>query len=140
MAKVPSVRRITIDAIGGAIPTWFSEGVLYILNLLIDSQVTSLDKGLTVAENMNAQVKELTFTTSSTYTGGDWTTIKFKHSLFGKASGVSIAQIWVKDDRSLVIKSATTLDWTEENGQIKVRYISGLNNSLTYTVRLHVWQ
>lgn len=140
MARVPTVRRLSVDAIP-EVPDWFRNSVLYVFNQLIESEHNSLDKGITVADNLDTQVKEVQFTTASDYElNNNFTELKFKKNLGGSAVGVNIAKIWIKDAESTILTGSISLDWTEQNDQIKIRFISGLADSTTYVVRVVAWR
>jgi hypothetical protein len=107
------------------------------------SVYAALSKGLTHQENLRCTVKDLTFTTPFEYTLGDVTDpgfdiIKFPHNLRTKAIEVRIAQINVIADNNPVIVGGPVPNWSEIDGEIQIRYISGLLAETEYGVRFIV--
>jgi hypothetical protein len=129
--KLPQLQRILREDIPEA-PSWIAK-LLGPLNSFIDSLYNGLNKNITHDENIDCQLRDLAFTTSSTYTSGDWSTISFKRSTKQKAKGVILLDIRIDQDYFSPITSATSLSWQEVNGNIQIEYIAGLANSTTYT-------
>lgn len=135
--KLPQIQRILREDIPDA-PEWVSK-LLSPLNLFIDSVYSGLNKNITHDENLDVQIRDLSFTTVSTYTpGGDFDAISFKRGTKNKAKGVILLDIRIDQDYFSPITSATTLSWQEINGNIKIEFITGLANSTKYTGKVMV--
>lgn len=146
MAKV-TVRRILKEDLQrdakDPLPDWL-DALIYVFNLLLDQIVAALARSLTFTENMRAQVVEIRFNTGASYSANEFTVQKIKWD-FAKAgvkpSGVITLQtLLVKQDQAQVIYTpiyaATQCDWLYNEGQVEIRYISGLANDCQYLVRL----
>lgn len=136
MSSLPSIRRLSREDLPGA-PSWI-EQLLVPLNLFMSSVYDNLNHGLTFPQNIRSSTRELTFSTSATYTTGDFTHLIFASGIPTRVAGVLVLQITEVAAQPDVITGAVTLDWTEDNQGVRVRYVSGLANSKRYTVRLLV--
>lgn len=137
MATLPSIRRISREDLKEA-PGWI-EQLLGPLNLFMGSVYQALSGDITFRQNIRCTIKELRFTTLATYTVGEFTEIVFPTGLGGvKADGVEILQINEVSLLEPVILGAPVPNWIERNGDIHVRYISGLSDSKIYGVRFRV--
>lgn len=135
MALIPTTKRIAKEDLPGA-PGWATP-LLNGINSFFDAIYNAIMGNLTFGENISAQIKELTFTTSSTYeSDDDFPEVSFERSLRRRAEGCFIMQIQRSDGE--VIAFATTPDWQEINGVIEIRHIAGLEDSTKYTARFLV--
>lgn len=92
---------------------------------------------LTHTENIRCQFKELTFTTSPDYSTNEWATIQFPYDFKDKPLEVVISQI-NKTDINQPIYDPVSVNWVWNNGNIEIRWIAGLEDETTYTVRFKV--
>lgn len=137
MARLPNVRRLSRDSVRGA-PAWF-EPALRFINTFADGVYRALDRGLTFQENFVATIRELEFETASDYTSADtWTEQRFQTGLRVRAMGVVPLQIQELANNEPVVMGAVTLDWTERDGQIVIRWVTGLEDSKRYRLRVLV--
>lgn len=134
MARLPTIRRLTKQQVPDA-PAWF-DVVINVLNLFLDAVFSALAGNLTFRQNIRSSIRDLRFRTLANYATGDWTELTFPHNLGVRADGVQILQIQATS--GAVLTDAVSLDWTELNGEIRVRYIAGLAASTDYSVRLLV--
>lgn len=130
--KAPTITRIIPSA---AYPKWFN-GCLSAINSFLIQVNSGLNKNLTFDENMVCQFYPLNLTTLSTYSAGDFNTVKFTKDFKNKASGLFILQIAETGQSPSIIKSAVSVQWEAINGYIYVNYISGLEDSKSYAVSL----
>lgn len=134
MAKLPSIKRILREDLKEA-PSWV-ERLIYPLNLFIEQIYSALNKNITFQDNIAAAFKELTFTTKATYSSNDWESISFQSGLRTKVSGVVLLQITPLDGTYSAIFSAAQVSWYESQGTIIINYVSGLENSTKYQIKL----
>jgi hypothetical protein len=134
--KLPQVQRILREDIPEA-PSWIAK-LLGPLNIFIDSLYAGLNKNITHDENIDCQIKELSFTTSATYSTGSWGSIAFKRTTKNKAKGVILLEVRIDQSYFSPITSASSLSWQEVNGNIKIEFVSGLANSTSYFCRVLV--
>lgn len=127
MARLPtSIRVLKNDTEGLNIQNTFNQAVY-----------DAMAGQLTFIENIRCQIKEITFTTLSTYAIGDFTEIKFDNLLKAKAIGVILLQI-IDVTTGNYIQVGVTVQWLDINGVITIRYISGLDDETQYTFRVMV--
>jgi hypothetical protein len=133
MATAPKTRSILKEELREA-PSWV-ERLLQPINEILTSYNAALNKGLTFQDNITCTIKSLTVTTSSDYViDDDFETIRFTHGLSLRPFMCLIAQIQKKADNYEPILLPVSLSWREENGQIVVEFITGLDNLSTYDV------
>lgn len=135
MAALPPVRRV--DRPPDA-PSWL-ERLLDQINLFMDSVYLALARNLTFQENIRSNIRELTFTTSGGYDTGTFTPLRFATGLGVKAIGLLVLQLFETSDADEPILEPVVANWNEVNGEIRVKYISGLANSTRYTARFLVF-
>jgi hypothetical protein len=132
MATLPSVKSIRREDLGNDIPEWVSF-LLAPLTTFMEAIYSALNKQFTFQENIACNLRQLTFTTSSGYTGGAFTALIFPSNLRGrKPIGVLILQI--TESTGLLITKAVSPSWVDISGTISVNYIAGLENSKQYEV------
>lgn len=137
MATLPTIKQVTREDLREA-PDWI-ERLLNPLNQFMASVYQALNGALTFGTNIRGSVRELRFNTSATYDTGDFTPLEFPTGLGGvKAIGCLILQLNESASAETVLTGASVANWTERNGRIAVKYISGLANSTKYTVRFLV--
>lgn len=121
-------------------PEWFGR-YLDEFNQFVEDLQRLLTKRLTIADNLKAQVKEITFETSASYDGtaANFTPFSFDKEMVDKAQGVVILQAALLDDGNYTpIEGAVHIDWRDVNGQIRVGLVTGLAPSKRYQLRLMV--
>lgn len=136
MARLPSSVRTNNEDVKGAEP-WFFR-FLSIQNTVNQALYEALDGHVTFTENIQCQIKEMTFTTLSTYSAGDFTNISFLKLLKVKAMGFFLLQIYKFDNQDVSLKNGVSADWLDVNGNIIIRYISGLEDETKYFFRAMV--
>lgn len=130
--KAPTVTRILPSII---YPKWMN-GILEALNSFLIQVTSGLNKNITFEENIQSQKIEINFTTLSTYSAGDFNTIKFSKDFRAKGFGLFIAQIQETGTSPAVIKSPVSIQWEQIESYIYINYISGLDDSTSYTIQL----
>ena len=133
MAKLPVQKRLRREDLPDA-PGWM-DVVIDVINSFLESLYFALNKQITFTDNIACQIKQLSFLTNSTYSGGilaGFTKIQFNHNLKTKPIGVEILQI-LPNSGTPIIKPVC-LSWSQENGNVYINYITGLENSTTYNL------
>lgn len=94
----------------------------------------ALNKNVTFNQNIACFIKEISYTTPSTYPTGV-ANIQFVSQLKTKAVGL---EVWQCFDKSTYIPAPgpVYVPWVEDNGNIIIYPITGLEASKTYTIRL----
>lgn len=124
--RIPIFRRISSSDMS-TIPK-----LLVPINSFFEIVRQALDRNITFSENISCQIKELTFSTNGFYTSGFFEPIFFESELSNRATGLLILQI--SSDGSF---PSGTANWEDlGNGQIKINFISGLDDSKLYNIRI----
>jgi hypothetical protein len=140
MADLPTIKSIRLEDLGSQAPTWMVN-LLSPLNEFIESVYTALNKQITLVDNVRASYRTVTFRTESDYEHPkhNFIPLKFSSGIAGKARAVLIAQAYPRDNSSALIPSSNatgelSCQWIDVNGEINILYISGLENSVYYTI------
>lgn len=132
--KIPSFREIRTRDFP-EVPTWL-ESLMYPINSFLQLVSQAMQGQLTIGDNVQGQYKSITFTTLSDYSLGNWTVIDVSTSLVKKVDAVLIAQINKQSSIGEVITLPVSLDWKQVNTVVKLNYIAGLEDNVTYTAKL----
>lgn len=136
MARLPSAYRILREDLGPNLPPWIDR-LIVPLNIFMQAVYSALDRNLNI-DNLQEQMRDITFTTSETYTSGDFTALTFPRTIPVRATSVVIAQINIQVDNYVPITDAVNLCWRDLNGIIRIEFVAGLANSTTYNLRVTV--
>ena len=133
--KLPTAKRILredvkgiADQIGPVIDT---------LNSFMETVYQAMNRNMTFHENIRCQVKEIPYRTPSTYPAGVEKT-KFLSELKVKATGLWPVFAVDKSDYSPAA-GPVYIPWVEDDGEIVISTITGLEASKIYTIRLIVF-
>lgn len=131
--KLPVIKKILREDVKDA-PSWIG-AIIDPFNSFAETVYQALNKNITFSENVRAFVKEIVYTTPSTYpTMGD---IEFLNELKVKATGILVLQA-VDRSNYEPAPGPVYIPWAEDNGSIIVKPITGLEASKTYNIRLLV--
>ncbi len=135
MSKLPQQRKIVKEDIKEA-PSWI-DGVINPVNSFMESVYNSLNRNITLRDNVAAFVKEVVYRTPSTYPTGV-ETIKIQSELKSKAIGLQVLQAY---DRNLYVAAPgpVYIPWVEEVDGISIGTITGLEASKVYVIRFCVF-
>lgn len=141
MARLPPVRRITKEDLRNA-PDWV-DYLLTPLNTFFESVYSALDNNLTLSDNVAGAVSTISFTTKSTYGTTTPLTDGFEmqtltNPLRYKTKAVTVGQI-IEKEKFSIITNPVSLHWDYLNGQIRIKYITGLEASKKYEVNLLIF-
>lgn len=106
------------------------------LNSFMETVYQAFNRNLTFRENIAAQIKEISYVTPSTYPAGV-DEMRFISSLKTKATGVILMQAFERSTYEPP-PGPVYVPWVEDNGDIVIGTITGLEASKTYTIRLLV--
>lgn len=132
--RLPTLKKILREDLKGA-PDWVSS-LIDPLNSFMETIYQGFNKNLTITENVGCFVKELTYTTTSTYPVS--IDVQFMSTLKTKAIGVQLLQVYEKANYTPP-PGPVYIPWVEINGSIVVGAITGLEASKTYMIRLVVY-
>lgn len=133
MSKLPPQTKILREDVKDA-PPWVSK-IIDPFNSLASTMYNALNRNLTFSENLACFVKEITYKTTSAYPVE--VDVSFTNELKFKATGLILLQA-VERTTYDPPPGPVYVPWTEENGLIVVKPITGLVASKTYTIRLLV--
>ena len=136
MAKLPQFKDFRKEDYKEA-PEWFTR-FLYLLNNFANAIYVAINKSLTFQENIRSLIKEVNFTTLATYSTGDFTAISFPNPLGVKPIGMTIQFISTADYIPIKKVEGQAVSWSEENNVITINYVSGLDDSEAYIIRVLV--
>jgi hypothetical protein len=139
MAKLPEIKRVQLEDFPGFPKS--VKNLVYVLNLMLQSLVSSLNKNLTLKENITSQEKEVTFRTSSTYNGtaANFTELKFASILPERAKHLIVTQIIQEEGIHTPIENSVRADWLDLNKTITIYLLTGLTANKSYKVRFLVF-
>lgn len=132
--KLPSQKRILREDVKDA-PNWVN-GILDPVNSFMQSVYLALNKNITFSENIASFIREIIYTTPSTYPAGV-ENVEFMNSLKTRAIGILVAQVYEKATYTPAA-GPIYVPWIENNGTLIISTITGLAASKTYVVRLIV--
>lgn len=96
----------------------------------IDLILDGLNGNLSLEDNTLHQFLEVAFTTSATYSTGDWTVLKIKVDPMRKVRGVLVTQCSPA--------AQIALDWTQVGENVVLGRPLGLSNSTSYKLILFI--
>lgn len=134
MARLPLVKRILKEDLPEA-PDWVTR-LLYPLNLFFENVYNALNKNITFSENIQSEIKTLTFATNSAYDGtqANFDVLKFPRGLKVQPTGLLLLKIVQVEDSFTSITTAPFVNWADINGVINIYLITGLTASKTYKI------
>ena len=142
MAGLPPIRRITKEDLRDA-PDWVNF-LLYPLNSFMESVYSALDANLTLGDNIaGCGSCTLSFKTRSDYSTAlvkkdGWELQTLSNPIRYKPTNVVIGNIIEKEGFS-VITEPVNVFWDYLNGSIRVKYITGLQDSTKYEISLLIF-
>lgn len=132
MGVLPPQKKILREDLKDA-PSWV-DLIINPLNSFMENVYQTLNRNVTFPQNIACQIKTISYVTPSTYPTMD--DLKFMSTLKTKATGVMLWQI--VDANYLPPPGPVYVPWTEDNGSIVIKPLTGLVASKTYTLTLLV--
>jgi hypothetical protein len=133
---LPLYRRITEEDLGDAPKGAWKGKLLYALNLFMAQLYTGLSNNLTPEQNDIVQTKTFTLTGSSIASKNVY---NFTTSYVYNPLGIDVLSIQPTDGSSRVFTTAPYVSWDYLNGTFFVLGISGLTDSVPYSITIRVW-
>lgn len=130
--KLPTQKKVLREDMKES-PGWIVP-LINVVNSFMENTYQALNKNITLRENIACFVKEITYTTPSTYPSGV-ENVQFKSELKTKATGLMVMQVVDKSNYTPALGSVY-VPWIEDNGTIIIYPITGLDADKTYTIRL----
>lgn len=132
--KLPTQKKILREDLKDA-PAYVN-GIIEPVNSFMESVYQALNKNITLGENIASFLKELIYTTPSTYPTGV-ENVLFQNTLRTRPIGIFLMQVY---DRTTYVPppGPVFIPWVDDNGTLVIYPITGLEASKTYLIRLAV--
>jgi len=115
------------------------ERLLYPINLNFETINALINGQIKHGENIDDEIREFSFTTSSTYVASNtFTPITFRFNLNKRPQGVRVMQLWLADSPTTIVTKPVYIHWREVKEKISIDFITGLADSTAYTIRVMV--
>lgn len=136
---LPVFRRFIPSDIPNA-PNWM-QVILTPLNIFCEQVVATLNKNLTIGQNVQGQKYTTSFTTSAAYATGDFQQLTLNYTGGGQPNCIILGSI-EKNDGSLILTPVTVTDWSMNINtipmQVQINYIAGLAINTKYNITVLV--
>ena len=136
MARIPTSRTLSPDNFKDS-PEWLAK-LLVPNNTFFDAVYNAINGELTFVENIKAQTHSVNFITPSNYGCSNFTAYAFDNNLGKPVSAVWLMRITKVADIYASINNGVHIDWQEINGQIQINFVSGLEASTQYKLKVMV--
>lgn len=117
-------------------PNWIIK-LITPLNLFIQ-QTWSCLQYLTIGDNIIGQYTDLDITTPADYATGGFPTTSFLWDKKSGARSVVVVRVIPRDISEVLLTAVDINQWTQNNNNIQIQYITGLGVSKRYTIRVMV--
>lgn len=125
MSLLPKISKFQAEDFGKEQRKWIGK-LLQPLNSFMQSVVSSLDRNLSVNQNMQGQIKAVPFK------GGG--TVSFKYEPNQRPAVLLVGRV-IDSTGATVSTGVTATDWTDDGaGNITVNAISNLTSGRSYTI------
>ena len=132
--KLPTSKKILREDVKEA-PKWINP-LIDTLNSFMETVYQAMNRNITFSENITCSIKELVYKTPSTYpTGVD--DVEFMANLKTKATGLWVVQA-IEKTNYIPAPGPVYAPWTEDNGNIILGTLTGLEADKTYNIRLYI--
>lgn len=128
MSKLPQLTKLRKDDLGNGLPPWMDK-VIYSFNRLADSMYSALNNGLTVQENMKAEVFKITIYPAD---------LPYSMSAKYPITDLVVTSISEVSGSRVNFTSPVWADWVYDasNTNVVLYNISGLTSGKQYKIRL----
>jgi hypothetical protein len=133
---LPLYRRLTEEDLADAPKGAWKGKLLYAVNLFMQQLITGLTNNLTPEQNDIAQTKTFSIIGSSTVSKNVYT---FATSYVYRPLGMDLLDIHPTDGSTQIFTTAPHVSWSYINGTFNVLGITGLTDSVPYSVTIRVW-
>jgi hypothetical protein len=135
MARLPNIKRLLTEDFREQ-NTWIGK-LLQPLNQFMESVTTAFNKGLTVTENLDAQVASVTLTEGRVDAD---TPVFFKSTCRGTPKGVLVSNALDVDNKGFTGPVSVIWSYVPDEKQVKITHVYGLAASggkYTLTLFIH---
>lgn len=132
MGTLPAIKRFLVDDFPEQ-ASWIG-ALLYPLNLLLNTIYSNLNNGLTIAQNIQAQLTTLPIVGSSPSTSFSW-----KFPTVGAPAGISVINTALVSGSGSTVLGAVSCQWSYSAGVVTISSITGLNSANSYNITFIVW-
>lgn len=133
---LPLYRRLTEEDLSDAPKGAWTGKMLYALNLFMQQLYTGLSNNLTPEQNCIAQTKTFALVGSSTVANN---TYSFVTSYKYNPLGIDVLSVQPTNGSSAIFTVAPYVSWNYVNGMINVLGITGLTDTIPYSITLRIW-
>lgn len=134
--QLPLYRRITDEDLNDAPKGTWKGKLLYAINLWMQQLYSGLSNNLTPEQNCIAQTKTFTLTGSATPGNNVY---NFVTNFTYPPLGYDLLNIQPTDGSTKIFSTAPYISWQYVNGVFQILGITGLTESIPYTITLRVW-
>jgi hypothetical protein len=134
--QLPLYRRITEEDLGDAPKGSWKGKLLYGLNLFMQQVYTGLSNNLTPEQNDIVQTKTFSIVGSSIVSKNVYS---FTTNYVYNPLGIDVLSIQPTNGSSPIFTTAPYVSWSYLNGTFNVLGITGLADSVPYTITIRVW-
>lgn len=138
MASLPSQKKILEQDLGTDIPSW-TRKLLTPINSFFESIYSAFNKDITFRENIRSEYRDLIVKTKEDYFSGEFELITFKNNLKEKIDNLQICQVSENKSNFIPVKEPVTVSWNEYNKEITIHYITGLEPSKEYKIKILIY-
>lgn len=132
--RLPTQKKILREDLKDA-PPWVNP-LIDTLNTFMENVYQALNRNITYGDNINSQIKELQYRTTASYPSAQ-EPLEFQSTLKTKPIGVQALQVYEKSTYTAP-PGPVYIPWVEQNGQIIISTITGLEADKTYVIRFLV--
>lgn len=126
MARVPRISRLLMETFSGQ--PWM-EPLVNTLNQFMDEVVSSLNKDLTLTDNMAAEIR--TVEVNGTYP------LKLAYTLSRRPVSVLVGNVQRSDGTSITLTEAVFVQWSfNQAGQLQIDNVVGISPSASVKYKL----
>lgn len=133
--RLPTQKKILREDLKDA-PSWVS-GVIDPINSFMENVYNSLNKNITLQDNIASFVKEITYKTDSSYPSAQ-EIVTFQNSLRTSPIGIMVMQVYDKANYTPA-PGPVYIPWINDNGTITISTITGLEADKSYLVRMVIF-
>jgi hypothetical protein len=134
MGQISNLKRIVIEEFPAEHRKWLTN-LVGPLNDFFKVIYQTLNKGITFADNIQSQTKDLYFTYSSIYPSKT-NPVRFQNSMPVKPIGVILLSVQDVSSDPAVISNAVYLDWLYNGQDVEIRNITGLTVGTSYKMKV----
>jgi len=133
--SLPVFRRFAVQDIPNA-PDWITQ-ILSPLNIFCETTVSSLNKNLTIGQNVQGMKYTVSFSTGADYLTGTFSPIQFAYTSNGQPNCCILGSITRTDSTTPMLSAVSVVNWqlniNVNPAQVIISYIAGLDINARYT-------